>query len=100
MSYLCSPLNKRCGPVYARKPEWSGFPVVTDREEASKAFDLVRPGEPTNLDDFLDPVLKRFYRATPQKAWLNCLSERELTFAGASARSRLSQRNLASRLSS
>ena len=53
--------------------------VVTDREEARKAFDLVYPGEPINLADFLDSGLKRFYRATPEKAWLNCLSERDLT---------------------
>ena len=53
--------------------------VVTDRQEARKAFDLVYPAEPINLADFLDSGLKRFYRATPQKAWLNCLSEQDLT---------------------
>ena len=53
--------------------------VVTDPEEARKAYGLVYPGEPMNLGDFLGSGLKRFYRATPQKAWLNCLSERELT---------------------
>jgi hypothetical protein len=52
---------------------------VTDPQEARKAYELVYPAEPINLDDFLDSGLKRFYRATPQKAWLNCLSERDLT---------------------
>jgi hypothetical protein len=31
------------------------------------------------LKDFLGLGQKRFYRATPIRAWLNCLSERELT---------------------
>ncbi len=53
--------------------------VVTDQQEAGKAFALVYPEEPINLADFLDSGLKRFYRATPRKAWLNCLSERDLT---------------------
>lgn len=53
--------------------------VVEDAAEASKAFALVYPGEPLDLSDFLGSGLKRFYRATPTKAWLNCLSERELT---------------------
>lgn len=53
--------------------------VVTDPKEAGKAYELVYPGEPIHLEDFLDAGLKRFYRATPQKAWLNCLSERDLT---------------------
>ena len=53
--------------------------AVEDAAEAGKAFALVYPGEPLDLTDFLGPGLKRFYRATPLKAWLNCLSERELT---------------------
>jgi general stress protein 26 len=53
--------------------------VVTDPQEARMAYELVYPGEPINLGDFLDSGLKRFYRATPQQAWLNCLSERDLT---------------------
>lgn len=53
--------------------------AVEDPAEAGKAFALVYPGEPLDLADFLGPGLKRFYRATPLKAWVNCLSERELT---------------------
>lgn len=53
--------------------------VVTDRHEAERAYDLVYPGEPVDLEAFLDAGLKRFYHATPEKAWLNCLSERDLT---------------------
>lgn len=52
---------------------------VVDRAEASKAFALLYPGEPPDLTDFLGLGQKRFYRATPLKACLNCLSERELT---------------------
>jgi hypothetical protein len=39
----------------------------------------VYPGETVDLSDFLGSGQKRFYRATPIRAWLNCLSERELT---------------------
>jgi len=53
--------------------------VVDDEAEARKAFALLYPGEPVALDDFLDAGQKRFYRATPLHAWLNCLSERELS---------------------
>lgn len=53
--------------------------VVTDETEARTAFELIYPGEPMNLADFHEPGLKRFYKAVPQRAWLNCLSERELT---------------------
>lgn len=53
--------------------------AVEDEAEARKAFPLVYPGEALDLKDFLGAGLKRFYRATPVKAWLNCLSERELT---------------------
>jgi hypothetical protein len=53
--------------------------VVTDSNEARHARELIYPEEVIDLDDFLGSGLKRFYRATPQKAWLNCLSERDLT---------------------
>ena len=53
--------------------------TVADEDEAAKAHQLVYPGEEIVLADFFEPGLKRFYRATPQRAWLNCLSERELT---------------------
>jgi hypothetical protein len=53
--------------------------VVEEPVEARKAFELLYPGEPVVLDDFLGDGQKRFYRATLQHAWLNCLSERELT---------------------
>ena len=49
--------------------------IVANQE----AFSLLYPDEPLDLSDFLGPGQKRFYRATPLKAWLNCLSERELT---------------------
>ena len=53
--------------------------VIDEQGEAHKAFALVYPGEVVDLKDFLGPGQKRFYRATPTMAWLNCLSERELT---------------------
>lgn len=40
---------------------------------------LLYPDEPVNLPDFLAPGLKRFYKASVQRAWVNCLSERQLT---------------------
>lgn len=52
---------------------------VGEQGEAEKAFALVYPGEVVDLKDFLGLGQKRFYRATPIRAWLNCLSERELT---------------------
>ena len=52
---------------------------VEDQNEAQKAFSLVYPGVVVELKDFLGLGQKRFYRATPIRAWLNCLSERELT---------------------
>jgi hypothetical protein len=53
--------------------------VVHDPAEAAGAFELLYPGEAVNTSDFLAAGQKRFYRASPVKAWLNCLSERELT---------------------
>lgn len=53
--------------------------AVEEDVEAHKAFSLIYPGEAVDLKDFLGFGQKRFYRATPIKAWLNCLSERELT---------------------
>lgn len=53
--------------------------VVNDVEEADNAFQLLYPDETLHLQDFLGEGQKRFYRATPVKAWLNCLSERQLT---------------------
>ena len=52
---------------------------VEDPAEARRAFELLYPGEPITLEDFLGAGQKRIYRATPLHAWLNCLSERELT---------------------
>ena len=52
---------------------------VEDGDEARRASTLLYPGESAELRDFLNAGLKRFYRATPKQAWLNCLSERELT---------------------
>lgn len=64
--------NRRCLYLQCTAAE------VVDPAEATKAFALVYPGEPLDLTDFLAPGQKRFYRATPLQAWLNCLSEREL----------------------
>jgi len=52
---------------------------VQDPAEARKAFALLYPDEVINLEDFLGAGQKRFYRARPLQAWLNCLSERDLT---------------------
>jgi hypothetical protein len=52
--------------------------AVEAADEAAAAFALVYPGEAVELSDFLGDGQKRFYRATPVQAWLNCLSEREL----------------------
>ncbi len=52
--------------------------VVTDRSEAQLAAKLIYPDESVNVDEFLGEGIKRFYKALPEKAWLNCLSEREL----------------------
>ena len=52
---------------------------VTLKEEIRKAYDLVYPGEELQLEQFSPEALKNFYRATPKVAWLNCLSERNLT---------------------
>ena len=53
--------------------------VVQEFHEAEKAFALLYPDEAVELMDFLGDGQKRFYRATPITAWLNCLSERQLT---------------------
>jgi hypothetical protein len=53
--------------------------AVEDPAEARRAFALLYPDDPMTLDDFRGAGRKRFYRATPLHAWLNCLSERELT---------------------
>lgn len=52
--------------------------IVDDPNEARKAHELIYPGKDVNLDDFFDPGPRRFYRAQPMRAWLNCLSEKEL----------------------
>lgn len=52
---------------------------VDGPDEAQKAFALLYPDETVDLTDFLGSGQKRFYRATPIRAWLNCLSERQLT---------------------
>lgn len=53
--------------------------AVEDPAEAHRACALLYPGEPVALEDFLGEGQKRVYRASPQRVWLNCLSERELT---------------------
>jgi len=53
--------------------------VVEDPATAAWAFTLLYPEDTVDTDDFLAAGQKRFYRASPVKAWLNCLSERELT---------------------
>lgn len=52
---------------------------VSDEDEASKAGGLLYPGEAVETRDFVGDGVKRFYRATPMRAWLNSLSERQLT---------------------
>ncbi|WP_251977151.1 pyridoxamine 5'-phosphate oxidase family protein [Salinicola avicenniae] len=52
--------------------------AVTDPEEARLAFERLYPGDAVDLTDFRGDGIKRFYCARPQKAWLNCLSEKEL----------------------
>lgn len=52
--------------------------VVSDETEAHKAHELLYPGEDIQLDDFFAPGLRRFYRARPLQAWLNCLSEKQV----------------------
>lgn len=52
---------------------------VTSREEGEKAHGLIYPGKPMDPDGFFDGAPKRFYVATPEAAWLNDLSEREVT---------------------
>jgi hypothetical protein len=52
--------------------------TVTESAEAERAFRMIYPDEAVALGDFLAPGVKRFYKAKPTAAWLNCLSEREL----------------------
>lgn len=53
--------------------------VIQDPADATRAFGLLYPGENVDTTDFLTVGQKRFYKASPINAWLNCLSERELT---------------------
>lgn len=53
--------------------------TIGDHAEAERAFRMIYPDQPVALDDFLAPGVKRFYKAACTAAWLNCLSERELT---------------------
>ena len=53
--------------------------VVQDPADAARVFGLLYPGDTVDTTDFLTVGQKRFYKASPTKAWLNCLSERELT---------------------
>lgn len=52
--------------------------VVSAPEEARMAHELIYPAAPISLDDFFGSGLRRFYRARPLRAWLNCLSEQQL----------------------
>lgn len=53
--------------------------AVVEPEEVRQAAVLLYPDEEVRLEDFTGEGQKRFYRATPARAWLNCLSERDLT---------------------
>ena len=53
--------------------------IVENKSEAERAFQMLYPEDRMDLTDFIAQGLKRIYKATPQQAWLNCLSERELT---------------------
>lgn len=52
--------------------------VVADRSEARGAHELIYPDKEVDLDGFFDSGLRRFFRAQPLQAWLNCLSEQQL----------------------
>lgn len=52
--------------------------VVQDEDEAFAAHELLYPGDAVHLEDFFGAGLRRFYRARPQQAWLNCLSEQQV----------------------
>lgn len=52
--------------------------VVADRDEARRAHELIYPGQDVDLEAFFGDGLRRFYRARPIQAWLNCLSEQQL----------------------
>lgn len=52
---------------------------ISDEKQAQMAAALLYPGEPVDVGEFLGPGLKRIYLAKPVRAWLNCLSERQLT---------------------
>lgn len=51
---------------------------VTDATEATRAFKILYPNDEVDLDIFMQDGIKHFYCAIPTKAWLNCLSEKEL----------------------
>ena len=51
---------------------------VVSASEADAAFRLLYPEEDVDLTSFLEGGVKRFFCAEPKKAWLNCLSEKEL----------------------
>lgn len=51
---------------------------VKDNATAEKAFRLLYPNEDIDFNMFTNNGIKRFYFAKPHRAWLNCLSEREL----------------------
>ncbi len=52
---------------------------TSDPADITKALALLYPGETAAPAEFQGTGLKRIYQATPERAWLNCLSERQLT---------------------
>lgn len=69
--------------------------TVSDRSEARQAHELIYPDKAVHLDDFLGSGLRRFYRAQPLQAWLNCLSEQQLQSSTLDMRVAVSLRDIA-----
>ncbi len=65
--------NLRCLYLTAKAFE------LDDEEQVSRAVNLLYPGEDgISPEMFLGDSVKRIYMAIPERAWLNCASEREV----------------------
>ncbi len=67
--------TNRMGCLYLR----ANARMVLARDEGAKAHRLIYPDASLDLDGFFDEGPRRFYCATPEAAWLNDLSERQVT---------------------
>ncbi len=67
--------NRRCLYFSASSYE------ISEKEEVIKAINLLYPTEleQHEADDFLGSGLRRMYKAIPVSAWLNDISERQVT---------------------